>query len=212
MVTKARLKSSVTVRDAAATRERILEATGRLILRDGLGAVGVNALAREVGCDKVLIYRYFGDLDGVHQAFAAHSDFWWTLGELTAGIEPGKTGVADALKLIIRRHAKAVRARPVTLEVLAAELVTRSALVVALESVRERRTLELNRWIAEHYRLPKGLDLEAIGLLLGSAVNYLAARARKIKVMSGVALASDDGWERVLVAADSVIDGLIRSP
>ncbi len=51
--------------------------------------MGVNALAREAGFDKVLIYRYFGDLDGVYRAFAAQSDFWWTLGEMQSGIELG---------------------------------------------------------------------------------------------------------------------------
>lgn len=207
MVTKARQRI-VAPRDAAATRERILGAIGRLILREGLSGVGVNALAREVGCDKVLIYRYFGDMDGAYQAFAAQSDFWWTLGELTAGIEPDRTGLAEALKLIMRRHAKAVRARPVTLEVLAAELVTRSPLVIALESVRERRTLDLNRWIAEHYRPTAGLDIEAVSLLLGAAVNYLAARARKIRIMNGIALTSEAGWERILAAADAIIDAL----
>ena len=55
-------------RDSDAMRARILEAVGRMIVRDGLAAIGVNALAREAGCDKVLIYRYFGDLEGVYAA------------------------------------------------------------------------------------------------------------------------------------------------
>ena len=58
-------------RDSQATRRRILDALGRMIVEGGLAKVGVNALARDAGCDKVLIYRYFGDLDGVYQAFAA---------------------------------------------------------------------------------------------------------------------------------------------
>ena len=52
-------------RDSDAMRARILAAVGTMIVRDGLSAIGVNALAREAGCDKVLIYRYFGDLEGV---------------------------------------------------------------------------------------------------------------------------------------------------
>ena len=64
-------------------RARILEALGALILSDGLEGVGVNALARAAGCDKVLIYRYFGDLDGVYAAFAVSRDFWWSVEELT---------------------------------------------------------------------------------------------------------------------------------
>jgi AcrR family transcriptional regulator len=199
-------------RDADAMRERILAAIDRIILRDGLSGVGVNALAREAGCDKVLIYRYFGDLDGVHAAYAARSDFWWTIGDLTEGIDPARVPLADALKLILRRHAWAIRARPLTLAVMAAEPLERTALVIALEAVRERRSLDLSRWIVDRYGRPEGVDLEAIGMILGVAVNYLAVRARTIRVMSGVQVQTDEDWERIYAALDAVIDGVLRQP
>src|ERR1700683_223442 len=84
-------------RDSRATRERILDALGTMVMRDGLASIGVNALAREVGCDKVLIYRYFGDLDGVFSGFAARGDFWWSVEELTGGIDPSRMPLADGL-------------------------------------------------------------------------------------------------------------------
>ncbi len=143
-------------------RARILAAVGALIMRDGLAGVGINALARAAGCDKVLIYRYFGDLDGVYAAYAAKSDFWWTVEDLTEGLDPSRTSLAAALKTMLRRHAEALRARPITLAVLAAELTNRTALVVALETLRERRALQASAWIGERYRLPPGLDFEAV--------------------------------------------------
>jgi AcrR family transcriptional regulator len=197
-------------RDSDAMRERILAAIGTMIVRDGLAAIGINALAREVGCDKVLIYRYFGDLEGVYDAFAARSNFWWTVEELTAGIDPAKMSVADALKLILRRHALGIRARPVTLAVFAAESMERTPLVVALETVRETRSLELEAWIAARFRLPRHLDFPAITLLIGTAMTYIAVRARKIRVMGGVTIKSDADWERILAAADVLIDGMMK--
>ena len=114
------------------------------------------------------------------------------------------------MKTILRRHADALRGRPVTLAVLAAELADRSPLVVALEVVRERRSLELSAWIDEHYKLPSYQDVEAIGMLLGVAINYLAVRARTIRVMSGVGIATDSDWERIFAAIDSLIEGVMR--
>jgi AcrR family transcriptional regulator len=183
-----------------------------MIVRDGLSAIGVNALAREVGCDKVLIYRYFGDLDGVYEEFAAQSDFWWALEDLVGGIDTKRISFAAAVKLILRRHAGAIRSRPVTLAVLAAELDERTPLVVALEKVREQRSLALSQWIAEHYRISNGTDFETIGMLLGVAINYLAVRARNIRVMSGVPIKSDKDWQRILNAIDKLIDGALRKP
>jgi len=195
-------------RDSDAMRARILAAVGALIAHDGLAGVGVNALARAAGCDKVLIYRYFGDLDGVYAAYAAKSDFWWTVEDLTEGLDPSRTSLAEALKTMLRRHAEALRSRPITLAVLAAELTNRTALVVALEALRERRALQASAWIGEHYRLPPGLDVAAISMLIGVAINYLAVRARTLSVMSGVRIASEDDWRRVFAAIDAIVDAL----
>ena len=201
-------KRSLPTRDSEAMRARILAAVDALIVRNGLAGVGINALARQAGCDKVLIYRYFGDLDGVYAAYAAKSDFWWTVDDLTEGLDPTRTSLAEALKTMLRRHAEALRSRPITLAVLAAELTTRTALVVALETLRERRALQASAWIGERYRLPPGLDFAAIGMLLGVAINYLAVRARTLSVMSGVRIAGDADWKRVFAAVDAIVDTL----
>ena len=201
-------KRSLAARDSEAMRARILAAVGALILRDGLAGVGINALARQAGCDKVLIYRYFGDLDGVYAAYAAKSDFWWTVEDLTEGLDPAQTSLAEALKTMLRRHAAALRSRPITLAVLAAELSNRTALVVALETLRERRALQASAWIGARYRLPPGKDVEAISMVIGVAINYLAVRARTLGVMSGVRIASDADWKRVLAAVDAIVDAL----
>ena len=196
-------------RDSAATRRRILDAVGRIIVDEGLAAVGVNALARAACCDKVLIYRYFGDLDGVCAAFAEQTDFWWRINELTSGLDPSD-GLAAALKAILRRHAGALRRRPTTLAVLAAEFSQRMPLVIALETLRERRALELNAWIAGNFALPAGVDLAATMTLIGVAFNYLAARAVSTAVMGGVDIGAESGWQRLFAAADALIDGLLR--
>ncbi len=205
------LAKRASARDSDAMRARILAAVGTMIVRDGLSAIGVNALAREAGCDKVLIYRYFGDLEGVWAAYAAQSDFWWSVEELTRGIDPSRLTLPEAMKTILRRHAEGLRARPVTLAVLAAELTNRTRLVVALEAVRERRALELSKWIAERYPPPPAADLEAGGRLIGVAINYLAVRARAIRVMGGVKIRSEADWERILAAVDALIDGVLRA-
>ncbi len=204
-------KPTSTTRDSEAMRRKILEAVGRKIVRDGLGSVGVNSLAREAGCDKVLIYRYFDDLDGVYAAFAERTDFWWSVDELTREIDPTRMNAEGALQTILRRHARAIRTRPVTLAVLASELSERTALVLALEAVRERRSLELMEWIGRRYELPASLDIAAIAMLLGVAVNYLAVRGRDVQVMSGVKIKTDDDWERLFAALDQLIAGALRS-
>jgi AcrR family transcriptional regulator len=53
----------------AARREELLEAALRAIRRDGPG-VSMDAIAAEAGCSKPIVYRHFGDRDGLIEALA----------------------------------------------------------------------------------------------------------------------------------------------
>ena len=61
-------------RDREATRARLIAAVGNLLAREGFKGLGVNAVAREAGVDKVLIYRYFGGLPELIVAFGRESN------------------------------------------------------------------------------------------------------------------------------------------
>lgn len=207
MVTKIEEQPAPRRRDREKTEKAILDAVGRLILRDGLSGVGINALAREAGADKVLIYRYFGDLDGVYSAYAEHGDFWWSVEDMLR--DDDAATLADAMKAGLRRHAAEMRKRPVTLAVIAAEPANRTPLVVALEEVRERRSLELMAETVRRYPVPKGADLAVLTGLLAAAIDYLIARAQKIRVYGGVEIRTDENWERIFETVDAMIDGAL---
>ena len=58
------------MRNAEKTRLRILETASRLLAMEGYESLGVNRIAAEAEIGKPLIYRYFGDLDGLVAALA----------------------------------------------------------------------------------------------------------------------------------------------
>ena len=70
------------VRDRQATEERILATVGQVLARDGFAGIGVNAIAREAGIDKVLIYRYFGGLPKLLRTWGASGRFWPSVSDL----------------------------------------------------------------------------------------------------------------------------------
>ena len=62
-------KNNNTERDRDVTEQRMLKAVGEMIRRDGFEKLGVNAVAAHCGVSKILIYRYFGSLDGLLAAY-----------------------------------------------------------------------------------------------------------------------------------------------
>jgi AcrR family transcriptional regulator len=190
------------------TEERLVETVGALLAEGGITALGVNAVAERAGVEKVLIYRYFGGLDGLMEAYAARSDFWPTLAEL---IGPHGEVLADpdrarAGARVLANHARALRRRPVTLDILAFECSQRNPLTVALERVRERRSEELSAALAQA-GFPADGPIASVGALFGAAFNYLAIRGRDLRVFGGLGVHTDADWE-VLVG---IVEATLRA-
>ena len=177
------------------TAERLLAAVGSVLARDGFGALGVNAVAREAGVDKVLIYRYFGGLPELLRAWAASGRFWPTVDELLAA-RPGLLALPphERWAVFFEHFVDALRARPLTVEVLAAEIVERNALTAILETEREQWGQEVERSLGGDL-FQRRPELRGVTLLLVAGIQYLLVRARRIRVFGGLDLHRDEDWD-----------------
>lgn len=200
-------------RDREATRRRILAAVGEVLAESGFRALGINAIAKRAGVDKVLIYRYFGGLPELLAAYAEDGDFWWREEEMIGADLPAppRDEPAAWLGLLFRRHVAAMRARPVTIEIMGWEAIERNELTAALSDVREHRSLAVMKFVAA--RFPGAFadsDIAALVALFGAAVNYLLIRARTVSQFQGVDLSAESGWERLFAAIESAGAGMLR--
>jgi AcrR family transcriptional regulator len=209
MSTRPKKAITIRTRDAEATRARILAAVGSLLVREGFGALGVNAVAREAGVDKVLIYRYFGGMDELLSAWGRDSDFWPSVEEIL-GPEPERVPARLAAGML-KRHLQALRARPHTLEVLAWEARGDHPLTRILAAIREERSEALLASLPKHFRAP-GVDIGAISALLGAGLQYLLLRSRSVEVYNGVPIGSPAGWQRLEAALDDLCQRLLPVP
>jgi len=202
--------SSGSVRDREATRQRLIQAVGTILAQNGFTGLGVNAVARAAGVDKVLIYRYFGGLPELTIAFGREGNFWPTIEELAGGgLERfAQLPLETKLQRLSRNFTQAIRKRPLTQEIMAWEMVERTQLTVELETIRENTMIRFFELFFPS--LTPQLDLHAIAAVIGSAVSYLACRARKVQWYNGVDLQSDEGWLRIERAIDTIIKGLVN--
>jgi AcrR family transcriptional regulator len=162
------------------TEEKILHAVEQIMLDNGFPAIGINSIARQAGCDKVLIYRYFGGLDGLLLAFAETNELWWLLDDIIPENDQqiGQTALPEYLQLLLKRHAETLQARPLTLEIMAWELSEQNNLTIALARTRAQRGMELVKKIRAHYQNPN-IDIGGILGVFGAAINYLIIRTRR---------------------------------
>jgi len=187
--------------DRKASEQALIRAIDALIARDGFEAVGVNAIAREANVNKSLIYRYFGGIDGLYKAYAESHSIWPSLGELLGDV-PAKIDELDwreAFVEVMMHYAKSIRARPLSIELLAWECTTRNGLTIALEEVRERRSNQVfAALLAIGFEPP--VNLRPHVAFIVSSIHYLLIRGRNIKVFGGAMITTDEFWEEDLRA------------
>ena len=56
-------------RDREATEKRLLNTIGQMIAENGFEKIGINAVSAQSGVSKILIYRYFGSVEGLMTAY-----------------------------------------------------------------------------------------------------------------------------------------------
>jgi AcrR family transcriptional regulator len=162
------------------TEQRLLDAVGSILLEQGFPAVGINAIARRAGCDKVLIYRYFGGFEELLLAFAETTTLWWEVDEIIteSAEECSSIPLPDYLQSLLNRYVQSLESRPLALEIMAWEMSGQNSLTQHLARTRGERGMELVKRIRVYYRQPN-IDIGGILGVFGASINYLVIRTRK---------------------------------
>lgn len=172
-------------RDRAATAAGILAAARTLLAEEGFGAFGINAVAKAAGCDKQLVYRYFGGIDGLAAAIGAD-----LAGRIGAAVAPPPAGAdyAAAVTAMLDAFAAMLRADPLARRIAAWEVAEPSPLVAILA---EARSEALRGWIAGALAgrtPPAGTDAPAVNAVLIAAVQHLALAEAATGTFAGLRL------------------------
>jgi len=195
-------------RNKTATRTKLIEAVITILRTRGFENLGINAAAEEAGVSKVLIYRYFGDLDGLYGAVADQLDMLKGEAILEAFQRDPKLPLRERVKGAFLAARRNLAADELTMQLMIQELSHENALTRALAEARERQGIALTRRLSQ--ALDDELDFEALLSLASSSIYYLTLRSRSVRYYNGIDIQSEAGWERLcgfladlVVGADS---------
>ncbi len=164
-------------RNAARTKEKILDAACRILERDGFQSLGINSLAIEAGIGKPLIYRYFGGFDGIVEALLVR------IQEEEAVAAPAETGNA-VMDLIHYGRA------------LANDRLKRDFAVWEIADAGIRRDLAKNE-TALPTSSREDFDAEAAKAILKAAVHFLVLYRDRHETWEGIPLSTPKHMARL---------------
>lgn len=189
-------------RDAEATRKNILQAVGRVLSRDGFTGLGVNAIAKEAGIGKPLIYRYFGGLAPLLEEFGKDAHFWLAVADISAEAQHETGGrqiddYAELVRLSITCYTRILRQRPMMQEIMASELTAPPELIEPLARARRGAARASTGKFMHGVQPPAGIDADAVYAILLSGFQHLVLRSRVAEDFWGVPLRSEEDWKRL---------------
>lgn len=200
---------SMDKRDKKATEEKIIKAVGVLLARNGFSAIGINAIAREAGIGKTLIYRYFGGLPQLIKAYANEGEFWPKIEELIHETDEFHArSSSEKIKIMVSNYINAIKKRKLTLEILAWEMVEKNELTTILDKKRKEFLEEIHRFISASGINTKA-DIVTLMGIIGASINYLASRSRNCKFFNGIDLKSKEDWVKIEDTLHSIIESIV---
>lgn len=88
------------VRNKDSTKQKFLDAVGKLLRTKGFAALKVNNIAATAGLDKKLIYKYFGGKDQLVDQYLVSVDFWSNVKKEDADFEINDGGQQFAKQML----------------------------------------------------------------------------------------------------------------
>lgn len=197
-------------RDRDGTARAIVLAAREVLAEEGFQSFGVNAIARRAGCDKQLIYRYFGGLEGVADAIGdlLGEEIKERLGALRTQEAPRT--YAALMQTMAAGLVDLMRASPLVRQINAWELAAPSPLVARLAAARSRQLLAWSIGLRGDLAPPAGIDTGAANALILAAAEHLAMSGMAVGAYAAVPLRSEADWLRAKAALHDAIAAIYR--
>ena len=184
--------STIGERDREATERRLLDTIGKMIAEDGFEKIGINAIATQSNVSKILIYRYFGSVEGLMAAYIKQYDFW-----LNFPLEyPNREELPLFVKRMFQGQIEQLRNNTTLKRLYRWELSCNNDMIVKLREQREKVGVNLVKKVSELTGHPQN-EIAVMASLLTASITYLVMLEDFCPIYNGIPLNENSGWEQI---------------
>jgi len=188
-------------KDRTATEKKLLETIGKMIAEKGFEKIGINAVSAQSGVSKILIYRYFGSVEGLMAAYIRQHDFWINFPFQILKREE----LADFLKNMFRQQMEHLYNDPILKRLSRWELSSKNAMIDELCRQREQTGLRLIETVSKLANRSQK-EVAALATIISASVTYLVMLEDFCSEYNGIPLNKKDGWDQICNGIDLIID------
>lgn len=192
--------------------KRLLIAVSQIIENEGFNKIGVNKISKQAKCDKVLIYRYFGGLEGLLSTWAKENDFY-TLAYHAYSARVSKVesyeDIIELTQSILLEQLNFLRTNKLMQELLAWELSGNSTFR-SIQDEREKNGFKLQEALEKKLGKESKVARMFITILIAS-INYIVLATRQYRLFNGIDFSDQETWELCKQAINEYIRVLFEN-
>ncbi len=193
-------------RNRAQTEQRLIDAVGQIIVEEGIDRVRINRIASRAGVNKILIYRYFGSLDGLRDAYMQRSKPIASPPQLD--INALRSAPLDVVFDACCKYAiseyRLLRQNTEAQALLKATLMDPMSTSNAASTEKEQRYQVMVDELATLLNTRHG---RAFAAIINSAMTLLTFLTQQKRLVFGLDLSRDDAWDDLEAAIHNMFRG-----
>ena len=188
------------------TEEKILEAVRSIIESEGFEKLGINTIALKANVSKILIYRYFGGLEGLIVKFVMQKDYWANADTIMINSHC----VKDSIIKMFRNQIDQMRNDVILRRLYRWELSCYNTNIDQLRTKREENGCELIKMISALTGCPN-TEVASLASILSASISYLTLIEDQCPTYNGICLQTDGGWNQIMQGVEIIVDLWIKS-
>ncbi|OCK50153.1 TetR family transcriptional regulator [Chryseobacterium sp. CBo1] len=193
------------IRDKEKTKQKLLNAVGKILKTKGYSGLMVSKIAAVAGFDKKLIYEYFGSTDKLIDEYIKSQDYWSRF-ELASDTDLSDGG-KEMSKIAILNQFENLKKNKELQKILIWEMSESRPILKKLFDQREEVGEELFKNITDPYFGEKSDKFRAIAAILVAGSYHLNMfTAHNATTFCGIDMKSEDGRQKIKTAIEDIIE------
>jgi AcrR family transcriptional regulator len=201
------------MKDKEQTKRKLIDAVGIIVKTKGFSAVSISKVAREAGVDRKLVYRYFGNMNNLTEAYISENDYWLLFGDelrrLSKDLSEGSSQIAitNVLQELCKFFLKDQQMQGLILM----ELSGSNPMMRSIHNYRESVGQQFLKATDGHFQ-NSHINFRAVAGLLVGGIYYMILHTRKNGYnFADLDLKSEDGTKAIIDTIAQIVNWAFKA-
>jgi AcrR family transcriptional regulator len=195
------------MKDKENTKKRLIKAVGDVITAEGFQNLKISKISKYANVDRKLIYRYFGNLNYLIEAYVSEHDYWMVFADKMKQIlaEKEYSGSEQLIIDILQDQFRFFISQKEMQRLILLELSVNSPLMRSIHNTRESMGQEFLELTDPHFQHGK-VNFRAIAALLVGGIYYTVLHTvYNGGKFAGIDLSTSIGRDEIVKAIGQII-------